>query len=91
MNIFNKENLLLFHPEGVEFINDILSSINLYKDYTLLSSRRKGLEVINKLFELDLIEVFHWGKYEGEFKGKKLSIFEKMMYIQELWFIGAIL
>lgn len=90
IDIFEKKNVLLFEPEnGVELIHYILQNINHYKNFTTLKARRDGLRVINQLFELDLIEVFHWGKYEHELKGKELSTFEKMMYLQELWFIGA--
>ena len=90
IDIFEKKNVLLFEPEnGVELIHYILQNTNHYKDFTTLKARRDGLRVINQLFELDLIEVFHWGKYEHELKDKELSAFEKMMYLQELWFIGA--
>ncbi len=88
-NIFDKTNILLYEPyDGVEMIYRILENIN-HLEYTTKNARRDGLRVINKLFELELIEVFHWGSYENELRGKKLSIFEKMMYLQELWFIGA--
>ncbi|RSC96104.1 hypothetical protein [Tenacibaculum singaporense] len=90
IDIFDKENIGIFTPySGVETIGSILQNINHYKDFTTIKARRGGLQVINKLFELDLIEVFHWGKYEHELKDKELSTFEKMMYLQELWFIGA--
>ena len=88
-NIFDKTNILLYEPyDGVEMIYRILENIN-HLECTTKNARRDGLRVINKLFELELIEVFHWGSYENELRGKKLSIFEKMMYLQELWFIGA--
>ena len=88
--IFRDENLLLFEPyDGVEYIHSILQNVGYYPDFKSLEARRNGLRVINKLFELDLIEIHHWGKYENELKSKDISIFEKMMYIQELWFIGA--
>lgn len=88
--LFDKKKILLFEPyDGVEFIYSILQNIGHYPNFTTLKARREGLIVIYQLFKLDLIEIFHWGKYHDELKDKKLSIFEKMMYIQELWFIGA--
>lgn len=90
INIFDKKNILLFEPEnGVEMIYYILDNINHYNNFTTKEARRDGLTAINKLFELDLIEIFHWGEYESELENKELSIFQKMMYLQELWFVGA--
>ncbi len=90
ISIFDRKNILLFETEdGVETIEKILENTNHYKNYTTKEVRREGLRIINKLFELNLIEIFHWGNYENELKGKNLSTFEKMMYLQELWFIGA--
>lgn len=90
IDIFDKENIGVFAPySGIETIDSILQNINHYKDFTTLKARRECLKVINDLFELGLIEVFHWGKYEHDFKNEELSNFEKMMYLQELWFIGA--
>ncbi|MDY7395713.1 hypothetical protein UMM65_10700 [Aureibaculum sp. 2210JD6-5] len=90
VNIFDKKNIFLLEPyDGIEFIYSVLQNIGHYSDFTTLKARRDGLKVINQLFVLDLIEIFHWGKYQRELNDKKLSIFEIMMYIQELWFIGA--
>ncbi len=90
MNIFKENNILLFEPyNGVEYIYSILQNIGLYPNFTSIESRRKGLITINELFKLDLIYFYHWGKYENELKNKELTIFEKMMYIQELWVIGS--
>lgn len=88
MNIFDKKNINLFTPDGIEFISDILQSIG-YDDFTTNEARRDGLRTINKLFELELIEVFHWGNYQNELKNKVIPDFDKMMYIQELWHKGA--
>lgn len=90
LNLFDKKNILLFEPyDGIEFIYSILQNIGYYPDFTTLKARRDGLRTVNQLFELDLIEIFHWGSYENELKNQELSIFDKMMYLQELWFIGA--
>lgn len=89
-NLFDNKNIGIFSPySGIELIDYILNNINHYKDFTTKEARRDCLRAINKLFELELIEVFYWGKYQHELKNKELSIFENMMYLQELWFVGA--
>ena len=88
--IFNKKKIFLFEPyDGIEFIYSILQNIGYYPDFTTKEARRDGLRIINNLFELDLIEIFHWGEYQKELKGKDIPLFDKMMYLQELWFEGA--
>ena len=89
-NLFDNKHIFLFEPyDGIEYIYSILQNIGHYPDFKSLKARREGLMIINQLFELNLIEVFHWGDYENELKNKRLTTFEKMIYIQELWFIGA--
>lgn len=89
-NLFDNKNLLLFEPyDGVEFIYSILQNIGHYPDFSSIQARKEGLITINQLLELDLIEIFHWGKYENNLKDKDLTVSEKMIYIQELWFKGA--
>jgi len=90
MNIFNTKYISLFEPyNGVEYIYSILENIGHSKDFTTKEARRDGLRVIYELFELGLLEIFNWGEYEDKLKHKYLSNNEKMIYIQELWFLGA--
>lgn len=90
INIFDKSSIGLFSPySGIESIDSILREIGHSKDFTTKKARREGLLVLNELFDLELIDVFHWGSYEKELKDIELPNSIKMILIQELWFIGA--
>ncbi len=90
VTLFEDKNVGVFSPyDGVEFIYSILQEIGYYSNFKSPEARRDGLLVIQRLFDLKLIEVFHWGNYEKKLKNKELSTSEKMIYIQNLWFIGA--
>ena len=76
--LFRSKNIGLFMPEGVEFISSILFELGYtYSNISSEKAREHGLDTIEKLFELELIEVFHWGNYEEKLKGKEISIIKK--------------
>ena len=88
--LFNLKNVNLFHPEGIEFVSTILFGLgfeyeNLNTDY----ARKEGLRYINKLLELDLIEIFHWGKFQNKLENKELSKEQTFEYICKSWQPGA--
>jgi hypothetical protein len=89
--LFKFKNIQLFNPyDGVEFIYSILQGLGYCNNnFKSKKGRKEGLEVIEKLFELELIEIFSWGKYVDKLKSKELSNSEKMKFIEELWFIEA--
>ena len=86
--LFASKNTELFMPDGVEFIYNVLENIG-FVNYTSIEAKEKGLDAIQKLLELELIEVFHWGEYHNELKDKDISNEEIMKHIDEVWFIGA--
>ncbi|MDC6363514.1 MULTISPECIES: hypothetical protein [Flavobacteriaceae] len=88
--LFDSTNIEIFMPEGVEFISSILSGLGYnYLDESTESARQHGLETIEKLLDLDLIEVYHWGEYDKSLRGKVIPKFKTMKYIAELWHNGA--
>lgn len=88
-DLFDKENLDIFIPnDGVEFIYSILQSLG-YRDFTTKVAREHGLKIINQLFALDLIEIFHWGNYNKIFKNVIFNKIQTLRLIENIWFEGA--
>ncbi|MBO0324184.1 hypothetical protein J0X14_17880 [Muricauda sp. CAU 1633] len=88
-NIFDEQNLDLFIPnDGVEFIYSILQNLG-YRDFTTKKARKHGLDVLNKLFELDLIEIFSWGKHHDLLNNLNLTKNQTIKLIDNIWFVGA--
>ncbi|WP_222984448.1 hypothetical protein [Flagellimonas meishanensis] len=90
--LFNKKsvNIDLFHPEGVEFISSILQNLGYtYTNEFTEEAREHGLNTIEKLLELELIEVYHWGDYNEKLNGKLIPNIRIMRYLAELWQKGA--
>ncbi|MFS4456718.1 hypothetical protein [Maribacter sp. 2304DJ31-5] len=89
-DLFQKSDMDLFHPEGIEFISTILFGLGYtYENLSTKQARDGGLEVIELLFDLELIEVFHWGNYNEKLNGTELSKKQILNYIEELWFEGT--
>lgn len=72
----------------MEFIHSILQNIG-YRDFTTKQARIDGLKVIAQLFDLDLIEIFHWGNHQNVLNGIKLDKSEIIKIIGNIWFVGA--
>lgn len=88
--LFDPKNIELFMPDGVEFISTILSGLGYdYSNESSEEAREHGLDTIENLFELELIEVFHWGEYDKRLRGKQVPNIKTMRYIAELWIKGA--
>ena len=88
-NIFHLKNIDLFMPnDGVEYIYSILQNLG-YHDFTTRIAREHGLNTIRQLFELDLIEVFSWGKHQNLFSNLDFTAQQKMKLIENIWFVGA--
>ncbi len=87
--LFDKENIYLFEPyDGVEFIYSVLQNLNI-TNFKTNDAREKGLETIEKLLDLELIEIFHWGDNHKQFADEIFSNAEIMMHIKTVWFVGA--
>ena len=86
--LFTVKSIDLFMPDGVEYIHNVLANIG-WQDYTSEQAREEGLRVIAKLLELDLIEVFHFGRYHRKFREQQLSKDELMDHLRKVWFVGA--
>ncbi|PIB31347.1 hypothetical protein BFP77_01905 [Maribacter sp. 4U21] len=87
----NKElfdNIHLFMPDGVEFIHDILENIG-HISFRTEEVKRDGLEIIRKLLELNLIEVFHWGEHHKIIYNLDFTLEQTVKYVDNIWFIGA--
>lgn len=77
------KHLELFNPEGVEFIHDILYNSGCSKLNTV-EARDNGLELIEKLLEKELIEVFRWANPVNDFSKEGI-----LNYVKSVWFVGA--
>lgn len=86
--LFIDKNIELFMPDGVEYIYNILNNIG-WRDYRSAKAKKEGMEVIKKLFELDLIEVFSFGRFNKQLKNANLSVDGIMERIDNVWFVGA--
>jgi hypothetical protein len=91
INIFNKKYLNLFLPnDGVEFLQNIMFGLRYtYKDLSSKKAKNDTLFVVQRMLELDLIYVFHWGDKNEFLKDKQFSIKETINYIDSIWFEGA--
>ncbi|MDG2193280.1 MAG: hypothetical protein P8K77_00195 [Polaribacter sp.] len=92
INIFDKEhvNLFCYPGDGIEFLHSVLFSLGYtYKGLFSQKAKKDGLFVIEELFKLDLIYVFHWGKNHDEMKNNTYTIKETLKYIDSIWFGGA--
>jgi len=87
-NIFDSKYLYLFMPDGIEFIHNILENIGI-NSFKSLKARDKGLIVIKKLFDLELIEIFHWGKYDNIIRPLNLNKEQTINFIETVWFDNA--
>ncbi|MBD1259904.1 hypothetical protein HZY62_04840 [Maribacter polysiphoniae] len=89
IELFKEDFIELFMPDGIEYISTILANIGYtYKNESSSSAKKHGLEVIEKLLELDLIEVFYWGKYDDKLKDLTFSNSEIINKIDSLWAVG---
>lgn len=89
-DLFKDNYIELFMPDGIEYISNILANIGYtYKNESSNKAKKHGLEVINKLLELDLIEVFYWGKNDNDYRGSQLLNSEIIALIDSFWFEGA--
>ncbi len=88
--LFDKKDKDLFHPEGIELISTILFALGYtYDNISSKEAREEGIALLKLLLDLDLIEVFHWGKLNEKLKDTSLSKKEILKHIEELWFKGA--
>ncbi|WP_298364850.1 hypothetical protein [uncultured Lutibacter sp.] len=92
LNIFDNKYINLFLPnDGVEFLFNIINDglgYNVNKPSSL-HEREETLFIIEKLFKLDLIYVFHWGENHEKMKNEKFTIAETLNYINSIWFEKA--
>ncbi|MCF8716464.1 hypothetical protein JM658_16680 [Joostella atrarenae] len=86
--LFDEKYINLFSPDGIEFIYSILQSLG-YLDFKSSEAREKSISVIERLFELDLIEIFHWGDYQNMLKDRQFTTSETITHIKKVWFVGA--
>jgi hypothetical protein len=91
LDIFYSRYINLFLPnDGVEFLFNIINELGYNVDKPLSVKERENiLFVIDQLFKLDLIYVFHWGKNHNEMKNKKYTIVETLNHINTMWFEKA--
>lgn len=88
-DLFDKENLDVFMPnDGVEFIYSILQNLG-YRNFTTKTAREHGLKIIYQLFDLELIEIFHWGRYNKIFENITFDKTQTLRLINNIWFEGA--
>ncbi|MBO0324181.1 hypothetical protein J0X14_17865 [Muricauda sp. CAU 1633] len=88
--LFDPKHIDIFIPDNIEFISFILTSLGYGNtNESSEEAREHGLDTIEKLLELELIEVFSWGHYEDKLKGKEIPLIKKMRYMAELWPKGA--
>lgn len=88
-DIYNKCDLYLFHPQGIEYIYNILENLGYTnRQYSSDEARIEGLEIINSLFELNMIEIFSWNSNNFN-SDKNISNSEIMNRLENVWFVGA--
>lgn len=87
-DLFTDSNIDLFMPDGVEYIYNVLQNIG-WDEYTSVEAREEGLQVLSRLFEMDLIEVFSFGNYQKKLKNRRLSNNEIINHLRKVWFVGA--
>jgi hypothetical protein len=54
-----------------------------------LEARQEGLSILQNLFKLKLIEIFHWGKHHEIIKQLDLNTKQTIKFIDVTWFEGA--
>ena len=87
--IYNKCDLFLFHPEGIEYVYNVLENLGYTnKEYSSKEARTEGLEIINSLLELNMIEIFSWNSTDIS-TDKNISNREIMNRLKNVWFVGA--
>ena len=77
------KNMDLFTPDGVEFIYTILDGTQTFPRNTS-EARKYGLQILEKLLEKELIEVFRWSNKENDFSKEGI-----LKYVESVWFVGA--
>lgn len=88
--LFKEDYVELFMPDGVEYISTILENLGYtYKNENSSLAKENGMQVIEELFRLDLIEVFHWGKSHEKLKDLIFTESETISQINHLWYKGA--
>jgi hypothetical protein len=88
-DLFQEKHIELFMPDGIEFIYNILENICHSKDFKSTEVKREGLNVISILCDLDIIEVFHWGKLEPNISKTNFSKEDLINFVEKVWFEGA--
>ena len=86
--LFHNNNIELFMPDGIEYIFNILENTGS-NEYTSKDAKKNGLDTIQSLFELNLIEVFHWGEHHKIIHNLDLSYKQTLNYVDNIWFVGA--
>lgn len=76
-------NVELFTPDGVEFLGTILDRTKTHPRNTI-EARAYGIQILEKLLEKDLIEVFRWGNIENDFSKEGI-----LNYVKNVWYVGA--
>lgn len=85
---YNTKNIELFMPDGIEFLGSLLVYTETNPRNTS-ESRDYGLQILSKLLNKDLIEVFHWGKLQDEYKDKNFTNNEIIEAVKKEWYLGA--
>jgi hypothetical protein len=92
-DLFKEDKIGLFAPDGVEFIYNVLENLGYYKDFsknfTTEEARSHGLQSIEILCDLELIEIFSWGIHIPKISKRDFSKRELIEYLREVWFVGA--
>jgi hypothetical protein len=80
---YSAKNVELFIPDGVEFLGSILDYTKTHPRNTS-EARTYGLELLGKLLEKELIEVFRWANPVNDFSKEGI-----LNYVKSVWFVGA--
>lgn len=90
VNIFQEKHWMLFAPESNEMLHDFIQEMGYsYHEFSAKEARRDTLFAINKLIDLDVIEVYHWGKYHNVLKNLAMTKKQTLESLETLWFEGA--
>ncbi len=80
---YSAKNVDIFSPDGVELLNRLIEWTTAIPIYTP-EAREYGLELIEKLLEKELIEVFRWANPVNDFSKEGI-----LNYLKSVWFVGA--
>lgn len=88
-NFFEERFIGVFCPESNETILDFIYLLG-YTDLTINTKQCKKdtLALIKVLLELDILEIYKWGKYEYLLKDIHFETNEILLLLERMWFEG---